>query len=242
MAMARRIPGNMAGRGTAVPRCARGECGSVLMEGVLVLPLYLMLLGVLFIVGDLAMGRLAMLAGERTVTWLAGDRFGHDPDPAVKALLDASSMTVEGGQAVEAVLEGRRIGNHWLDAYLGYMVLGVHVPYWVGLANTAHGTRPRDGAENAELPFREGYLLPESDTSGGNRFWRSCVVRRLEDAGEAYARNAPAAQLLANVERNVVNDPWVVGGDAGYHELLEPAGPSQVEPYKRVNDFVLFGE
>ena len=244
--MARRVPDGRMRCGAAVPRPvprgARGERGSVLMEGVLVLPLYLMLLGALFIVGDLAMGRLALLAGERAVTWLAGDRFGNDPDPAVQAAMDVSSMTLEGGEAVEAVRGEKRIGNHWLDAYQGYIVLGVHVPYWVELANADHGTRPREGAGNGELPFRDGYVLPDEDTGGGNRYWRSCVVRRLEDAGEAYDRSASAVQLLANVERNVVGEPWVVGGEAGYHDLREPAGPSDVKPYSRINDFVLFGE
>lgn len=231
-----------------------GERGSVLMEGVLVLPLYLMALGALFIIGDLARGRMVLQSMERSVTWLGGDRFaGHGPDEEGigKMLLTflegtpyAKGDDTPDGLVNQAIVEGKWIGNRWLNGYMGYMLLPIDVPYWYGMANaeyvmSSRGSQPEGG----KMPFQNAYMLPSGRDGTGGKFWRSYVVRRRpEDAGERYDRNADARTLVGGVWYNVFVEPWVVGGDDGFHELPEPVADSKVQPYKRLDVLIEMAE
>ena len=61
-----------------------GERGSVLMETILVIPLYIAFLSGIFMLGDLGLGRSRLNAGDRFAVWLAGDRHANKDDAAVK--------------------------------------------------------------------------------------------------------------------------------------------------------------
>ena len=224
-----------------------------MMEGVLVLPLYLMALGALFIIGDLARGRLMLLSMERSVTWLVRDRFpSHDDDGMGKmliAFMDSSAYkpgTAPWGTVHEAIREDRWLGNRWMNGYMGFMVMPVEVPFWYGMANAeaVMDSRGEQGGEE-ELPFKDSYMLPEGSDGKGAAFWRSYVVRRRPDeAGERYDRNADARSLVGGVWYNVFNEPWIVGGNGeeGYHELPEPRADSKVAPYRRLKELIGMAE
>ena len=62
-----------------------GERGSVLMETILVIPLYIAFLSGIFMLGDLALGRSRLNAGDRFAVWLAGNRHLNKDDGAVKS-------------------------------------------------------------------------------------------------------------------------------------------------------------
>ena len=62
-----------------------GERGSVLMETILVIPLYIAFLSGIFMLGDLALGRSRLNAGDRFAVWLAGNRHLNRDDGAVKS-------------------------------------------------------------------------------------------------------------------------------------------------------------
>lgn len=62
-----------------------GERGSVLMETILVIPLYIAFLSGIFMLGDLALGRSRLNAGDRFAVWLAGNRHLNKDDQAVKS-------------------------------------------------------------------------------------------------------------------------------------------------------------
>ena len=50
--------------------------GSVLMEFVIVLPLYICLFGMLFLIGDMGLKVAALAVGDRAAAFDAGDRSG----------------------------------------------------------------------------------------------------------------------------------------------------------------------
>jgi len=54
--------------------------GSILMEFVLVLPIYIALLGVLFLLGDIGLSAIRISSGDRDVAMDAGDRDGYSLD------------------------------------------------------------------------------------------------------------------------------------------------------------------
>lgn len=53
------------------------ERGSILMEFVLVLPIYFVLFGYVFLLGDLGLKTIALAAGDRDAAMDAGDRWGY---------------------------------------------------------------------------------------------------------------------------------------------------------------------
>ena len=57
--------------------CSIDRRGSILMEFVLVLPIYILLLGGLFLLGDMGLMALRISTGDRDVSMDAGDRLGH---------------------------------------------------------------------------------------------------------------------------------------------------------------------
>lgn len=211
-----------------------------MMEGILVLPLYLMLLGVLFILGDLARARMTLLAVERSLTWLASDRFsGHGTDGLMRMLAvfeDKETAPVTAFRVSEMLEGDQRAGNTWLDAFMGYAVMNVKVPLWVGMANTEAVMATREPGQKGEnMPFRDAYVLPEGQNGAADRQYRSFMVRRRRfDAGADYDRNAAGIRLADNVWVNVTeNEPWVEGKGMGLHKMPKPRAAGQRVEYVR---------
>lgn len=219
----------------------RGEGGSVLMEGILVLPLYLTMLGALFIMGDLERARNSLLAVERSLTWLASDRFeGHDRPGMLRMLAafeDKETAPVVSYRVVEMKEGNRRAGNTWLDAFAGYALMHVKVPIWMRVANTGATTWNRVSENGGkEMPFREKYTVPARDGGGADRQFRSFVVRRRRfDAGKHYDRSKDGSWMAGDVWVNVTeNEPWVTGVERGFHKMPEPRTLGNMAPYIRL--------
>jgi len=65
-------------------RSCDGDRGSVLMETILVIPLYIAFFSGIFMLGDLELGRNRLNAGDRFAVWLAGNRHLDRDDKAVQ--------------------------------------------------------------------------------------------------------------------------------------------------------------
>lgn len=232
-----------------------GERGSVLLEGVLVLPIYLMVLGALFIMGDLARGRVQLLQVERFLAWVGVDRWkGHD-DAATKGRL-AGFMDKEAAELLDVQLDapdggGIAYGSHWASYVKGYGILNVPVPWWYGMANAEQVSRY--GHSDGELAFRDRYLVPGRGKNGAQTHWRSTLFRRFpaEKSGRNFDRDAPVADLLAGVVWNVAGDSWCGLGAQKEREGVDPAAGTEGmkedalaarKEYVRVFDLVTLGE
>ena len=213
----------------------------MLLEGILVLPIYLTMLGALFIVGDLERARNTLQTVERALTWLAADRFsGHGRDGQLRMLAvseDKETAPVTAYKVAEMKDGNRRAGNTWLDAFMGYAVMKVDVPVWMRLANTqaaawdwADGKGGEDG-----LPYKEDYVVPAGERGKADRQYRSFVVRRRGfDAGADYDRGAAGIRLADNVWVNVTtNEPWVSGVGTGLHTMPKAQAPRRMMDYQR---------
>lgn len=225
-------------------RSGPGERGSVLMEGVLVLPIYLMMLGSLFILGDLARGRIKLLEIERFTTWIGGDRWqpAHAQDQILARLrlfVDTVTAPLEDIRLNPVRQEGKFFGNHWIDEVRGYGVLGVKVPYWMGMANAEQVVwHPEEGTE---MTFQESYLLPGRTDGTAIRQYRSFLFRRLPEAeDEAFRRDRP--DTLGIINETVWNVIWDSWGGAELHELQSGISPFKWTEYVRVNDMIAYGE
>ncbi|MCL1856629.1 MAG: hypothetical protein FWF84_03170 [Kiritimatiellaeota bacterium] len=199
-----------------------GRRGSVLMETVLVLPLYLTLLGGLFIVGDMLLGRLRLSAVERTYTWLVADRF-DDVRPSLHATLQemVPEDALPAGASrvsVKRTADGTYVENQWLHLAEGAAHLIVDVGWWTGRGNIHQTMYGKDGKPTA---FDDAYPLFHGDTQEGRAF----VVRRKE--------RMDAVRDSANLKVDTVEGAWNIETVTGDTFVLvgEPGIPIAPTPF-----------
>lgn len=141
-----------------------GERGSVLMEFIIVAPLYFLLLGGLFMVGGLGLNRIRMHVGDHLVTWVGGSRFcptesgsqSGDAEKSWKKVKELTSQLFEcpiGGMSTDD--EGFEVKrpddeptrvNDFMGLYFGGITrLPVNVPSWVRGMMGMQGAMTRDG-------------------------------------------------------------------------------------------------
>ncbi|MBQ9726367.1 MAG: hypothetical protein IJV65_02550 [Kiritimatiellae bacterium] len=193
------------------------------METVLVLPVYLALLGGLFIVGDVLVGRLRLSSMDRLAAW-RGDsphqasvrdvyagRIADPDDPGSGAsmildeartwALDPSADpdgTASGGGSAAVELAG----NGWADLVYGRADAEVDVPFWVGAANAPLLSDP-DAAGRFRFQSR-AVLYPGM---AGGESGRVFLVRRRTAPDPAVPRRDATAAALATTWAAVVADP-----------------------------------
>ena len=105
--------------------------GSVLMEFLVVLPLYFALIGGLFFVGELIVNRVRLQIGDFAVTWMGADRFS-----------DAQLCTSSMGFLFEEKFDG--LGRYFVNEseddakvnrfcalHLGGVDLDIRMPQWI---------------------------------------------------------------------------------------------------------------
>ena len=234
-----------------------GTRGSVLMEFVIVAPLYFLLLGGLFLIGDLSLNRIRMHIGDQLATWVGASRFcpvnpgvGKDRDSVDRlvALLFGKEVGAEIGADGKLKTDGVRWfdveaypvgdGNGFVQSFRGGVTkLPIKVPPWVsGMFNmqdmmTGGGT----GARFVDPVFFGG------DT------YRSYVVHRLPVAGMDddseppdddccnRSRKIPARDVVyAGYVGNVVSEGWsVIGGGSAPNALGVRKGRTPRKRYLR---------
>lgn len=69
------------------------ECGSVMLEFCLVLPIYLLLFGGTFLTFDITMGRLHLQEANRNLAWLQNDRYDTDSEEKINHELYKSAVS-----------------------------------------------------------------------------------------------------------------------------------------------------
>jgi len=186
----------------------RGRSGSMLAETLLVLPLYLMLLGGLFIVGDLLLARIRGGMLDRTAAWLrpggafaTGTIAGHHRvwegtktpfgwygmklgDPADSSISPIRSWGVKIEDNAESdVGEGVPTqGNRWVGFYQGVSFVSAGVPFWVFLLDSQQAVHPDESGsgEKTRSLYRVHEDHPGWSGSGSAdaRFGRSYVFTR----------------------------------------------------------------
>lgn len=110
----------------------RNQCGSVLMETVLVLPLYLAFFSGVFLIGDLILIRAKLTAGDRVAAWSYGNRNSPMQAGAIKDLLQANFFCpaeVGFGQTITAVTVDTKV-NQWSWMLKARTDLDFDAPPW----------------------------------------------------------------------------------------------------------------
>ena len=204
----------------------RSRRGSVLMEFVVVMPLYCALLGGLFFLGELSVNRIRLQVGDQVGTVLAATRLmkptpGMERDPIVDLLgryVFGDTLELAGEISV-----GRdpMIQNGFMAMWAGGIKrLEVKAPTW--MRGMLYMREAFDGGEMENLKANPTYeYLPGTD-------WRRSVsFHRVRRWREEVNRAANAGEVVNyGILMNVLSDNWIL--DEADEESSPMFDPSRV--------------
>ena len=108
------------------------EQGSILMETILVIPLFIAFFSGIFVLGDLMLGRNRLTAADRFAVWLAGCRFADTGDDEVRST--ASEGFFGSGEFAEGTqlrsFKSRKERVNWYSLVRGTGELKITLPVW----------------------------------------------------------------------------------------------------------------
>ena len=167
---------------------ARNIRGTVLMEMLLVIPLYIAFLSGIYLLGDLALGRSRLNAADRVAVWLSGCRLANKDDEAVKK--ETSAMIFPSGDFAKGTslqsFRSHKTKVNWYSVVRGAARLKMVLPVWaagcrkgvIQLFSDIGSTPDKNLWDNVQLPARE---IKEADT-------HSVLMRSRYDEREQTAR------------------------------------------------------
>ncbi len=186
------------------------------MEFVLVAPLYLMLLGGLFMVGGLMLNRLRMHVGDHLVTWVGGSRFcpmDEDGNPSGEKVEELTlqlfripiggPLVNEQGFDVKKVDEDPAKINDFMALFFGGIKrLPLDVPSWIRGMLGLHGVMMHEGDN-------EWFLMETSEYNAG--YDRSFSFHRLPmgDDSNRSSTVSSADLVTAGYLEAVLQEGWI---------------------------------
>ena len=212
----------------------RTKHGSVLMEFIVVAPIYLMLLGGLFALGDLMLNRVRMHIGDRYVTWVGGSRFcptREDKNGRTYAdgkwvgdsLRPVFARSAGGDTAVDFkvnVPDDDSVDvNSFMALHMGSVTnMTVSLPGWVtGMMSVLSIVSGDDGAD-----FENEY----SSSQYSVNYYRTFVFLR-STAPDRLCIGVDAGEIASHKLADAVNDTWINEKDDSARQQL-PVGGSAV--------------
>lgn len=162
--------------------------GTVLMEWVVMLPIYFSLLSGCFLLGEMIVNKIRLQVGDHTVTWLVGDRMGQQnitPEEAMTYLFSEKfdgngRFRVDRGTDVEAM-------NHFATIYRGGVKFDLALPDWIlgpldlGNVMSEESSRDVDAEGRAFLWSRDAANVPLFALEDENgRHLRSYSLHRVK--------------------------------------------------------------
>ena len=185
----------------------RGERGAVLMETVIAIPLYLIMLGGIFWIGDLTLTRQQLLVADRYVAWNRGLRYGDKgavDAGAVHALLFSDKGGTPSPEHVPTASQTSIDADRdWSHVASGQVTLRVSMPDWVqSMANL--GQLSYNLAESVP-----GLAVLHGRELAGQR--HVVLMRTQAEAQPAYIRNRYGVSASGEVStrwKEIADEKW----------------------------------
>ena len=194
------------------------------MEFIVVLPLYFVLVGGLFFVGELMINRVRLQIGDFAVTWIGADRFSDSSlcGTAMDFLFE-EKFDGRGAYVVNESEDESKI-NRFCALHLGGVDLDIGMPSWIlGMLWVQDVTTGGAKENDSELKWDElsTYSYWKNGENEREFGFRSFSVHRIANDDMDYERarihkvkeaqrGLGAAELLTgNVLMNVLSDRWV---------------------------------
>ena len=207
----------------------KGERGSVLMEFVIVAPLYFLLLGGIFMVGGLMLNRIRMHVGDHLVTWVGGSRFC----PVDSDSLDEDNRSAEKVKELTAQLFGIPVGGMTLDdegfvvkrpdddlsrvndfmaLYFGGITrLPVNIPAWIRGMMGMQGAMTTDGNSEWFLMDTAEYECGYARSYSFHRMFLDLDSKDGSGGDSSYRSKSISAADVATrgYLEGVLNETWI---------------------------------
>lgn len=199
--------------------------GSVLMEFLVVLPLYFTLVGGLFFIGELMINRVRLQIGDFAVTWIGADRFS-DPSLCGSAMefLFEEKFDGRGTYVVNESEDAEKV-NRFCALHLGGVDLDIVMPSWIlgmlFVQDVTTGPVASEGDSEPRWDKLDTHSFWMNDENERKSLFRSFSIHRVLNDDMNYERARKheiagvergriAADLLVNnVLLNVLSDRWV---------------------------------
>ena len=211
--------------------------GSILMEAVIVMPLYMLLFGGMMLIGDMVLGGVNLYDSNRMLAWMAMDRFGIDDNFLVQQaqkgfeFTGENSITSSNGDPVWKFDESQKAKAYWAGIYnqggSEYVTSNTYLALFKGamplkmnkipmlyqglLAVNDVMNRP-DKVKNAENGQDEGLLYKTVFDLGKDEWFAHYVVKRQPrpEKDAAPPRDLCAAELVVtNSWIDIIGDNWI---------------------------------
>ena len=198
----------------------RGDRGSVMMEFIIVLPIYLCLFGGLFLTGEILLGRERLPENDRILAWLceycgkddlvgvvtAPDRFkiltDHDENAGWE--VDTTNLEKWVG-ALDPSSQNYQIGNNYLTLYSSHMsVKMTKIPAWIRGPLSAVSIFSGNGNPWEDFSFTFDQMT-DYDSHDNARHY---VFKRVAAVDADYDRKVAPAELATGIVWNIVGDTW----------------------------------
>ncbi len=194
-------------RDIARRRGCEGARGSILMETVLVLPLYMILLGGIFWIGDLMIARQKLVIADRYIAWNKGVRYsdrGQTDTATVRKLFfsdaDGSPIPYRTPTACDARIEGV---YDWSHKVSGQVRLDMWMPDWTRYMFNAAQVMYDSGVPLEQAVAMQGRDKPDQ---------KHVVLMRTEkEAKMDYIRNrygVDNSEQVAKRWRDIAEERW----------------------------------
>ena len=145
------------------------ERGSVLMETILVIPLFIAFFSGIFVLGDLMLGRNRLTAADRFAVWLAGCRFADMDDGEIKSAASDSffgSGAFADGTRLQS-FKSKKERVNWYALVRGTGELKITLPVWAA------------GSRKSAI-----YILADIGTRPDTELWDNVSFKARDTGGE----------------------------------------------------------
>ena len=243
--------------------------GSILMEFVLVLPIYIFLLGALYLLGDMGLNAVRISTGDRVAAMDAGDREGHSKTPfflrqmgeeASKALFESCAYRADenfqGSWSWQAA--GKTTFAYELQSYGGGLISYPYLRYGDSSGGGVLGTlvgggkvlfQSKDYSMGGKVRSYNYYTLKRTDLARDPRAYRNWDSWD-EDGNQDTSRNHLVESTggseqcwysFVYKEKYADSSPDKLD-ESGHGGDTLPSQPSGRKEYKRYGMFVTWSQ
>lgn len=235
--------------------------GSVLMEFVIVLPIYLALFGALFLIGDMGLKTAALALGDRAVAFDAGDRanYSYSPFSSKQWIKDPDSLDSDLSTSYKTFRTNENFKGSWSWLAAGKVSFAYRLQLWGGklisypyliyggggiAANDDLGTLVNDGTvtvyskDVSNVRVYNYYTLKRTELARGDDAYRNWTPDRLA---------AQASGIFQHWYKNVYNEGFAHSDPVALEQTTQgadelPEVPDGRGEYKRSAMFMLWSQ
>ena len=207
----------------------RAERGSILMETILTIPLFIAFFSGIFVLGEMELGRNRLTAADRCALWYRACRWADADDDSAKD--EISQALFEDGAFADktklAKFRSRQNSANWYGLFRGTAELTLELPVWA--AGTRKSVIELLGGEDLDKNKWDDLSFKARET--GSDPTHSVLMRR------DYSEREKKPQVLSSTWMNEYRTPYLTR-EGGLSDI--PDSPGNAYPassYTRLSQF-----